>query len=138
MTWEKSCGAVVYTLINGQIQYLLIQSLEGVYGFPKGHVESGETEEETALREVLEETHVQIRLVDGFRTVTEYDLPNRADTKKQVVFFLGEYAGGEIIPQKEELLGASLMSYDQAMSMLRFDDSRRILREANEFLSHSC
>lgn len=134
MTWEKSCGAVVFTVVADQIKYLLAQSLEGVYGFPKGHVEQGETETETALREVFEETHIHVTLLDGFRSVTEYALPNKANTMKQVVYFLGEYTDQEIIHQKEELLGACLATYDEAIKMLRFEDSKRILTEANAFL----
>lgn len=56
MNIEISCGAVVFTKINGEIKYLLIQNLEGIYGFPKGHVEKEEKEKETALREIYEET----------------------------------------------------------------------------------
>ena len=53
---EKSCGAVVFTRLNGEIKYVIIQSLAGYYGFPKGHMEAGESEKQTALREVYEET----------------------------------------------------------------------------------
>ena len=68
MITEKSCGAIVYTKDNGSIQYVIIRSKEGFYGFPKGHMEENETEEETALREVAEETGLTITLVPGFRT----------------------------------------------------------------------
>ena len=50
MAFEKSCGAVVFTRVGGELRYVLAQSLRGHYGFPKGHVEPGETETETALR----------------------------------------------------------------------------------------
>ena len=54
---EKSCGAVVYTEIGGKRRYLLVDSIrETNCGFPKGHMEDGETKEETALREIEEET----------------------------------------------------------------------------------
>lgn len=48
MRLERSCGAVVFTRIGGEPRYVLVRSLEGVYGFPKGHMEPGETPEETA------------------------------------------------------------------------------------------
>ena len=134
MTREKSCGAVVFTVADGQIKYLLVQGLGGVYGFPKGHVEAGETETETALREVFEETHVRISLIEGFRTVTEYALPGKPDTVKQVVYFLGEYRDQEVIHQREELLSACLVTYEQALTMFRFDDYRQILTQANDIL----
>lgn len=134
MTWEKSCGAVVFTKLNGQVKYLLVANLEGIYGFPKGHVEEGEAETDTALREVREETGLTVRLIDGFRTTDEHAIPQKADTMKQVVYFLGEYAGQEVAYQQEELSGAYLVSYEKAMGMFQFESSRRILREANAFL----
>ena len=48
MNIERSCGAVVFTRVNGEIRYVIIESIEGIFGFPKGHMEAGETEEETA------------------------------------------------------------------------------------------
>ncbi len=134
MTWEKSCGAVVFTVEDGQIKYLLAQSLGGLYGFPKGHMETGETETETALREVFEETHIQIDLLDGFRAVSEYALPGKVDTMKQVVYFLGKYRDQQIIHQKEELLSARLATYEEALRLLRFEDSKQILTQANDML----
>ena len=134
MTWEKSCGAVVFTRENGQVKYLLVANLEGIYGFPKGHVEAGETETATALREVREETGLTVRLIDGFRTTDEHAIPQKADTMKQVVYFLGEYEGQEVDYQQEELSGAYLVSYEEAMGMFQFESSRRVLTEANAFL----
>lgn len=134
MTWEKSCGAVVFARENGQVKYLLVANLEGIYGFPKGHVEAGETEVETALREVREETGLMVRLIDGFRTTDEHPIPQKAGTMKQVVYFLGEYAGQEVAYQQEELSGAYLVSYEEAMGMFQFESSRRVLTEANAFL----
>lgn len=106
MKYEKSCGAVVFTRLKGKIQYLLISSLEGIYGFPKGHVEAGESEEETALREISEEVGINVKLVDVFRSVDEHPLPQKKNTIKQVVYFIGEYSDQEFIYQKEELSSA--------------------------------
>jgi len=134
MVYEKSCGAVVFTKVRNEIKYLLIRSLAGIYGFPKGHVEKGETEEETALREVFEEVGLTVTLIPGFRTEDEHLLPRKANTMKQIVYFLGEYWGGEYHYQKEELSDALLVDYDTAMTLFQFDSSKRILTEANDFL----
>lgn len=56
MNWEYSCGAVVFTRENGHILFAIVQEQSGAYSFPKGHMESNETEMETAHREILEET----------------------------------------------------------------------------------
>ncbi len=134
MIYEKSCGAVVFTRINNEIKYLLISNLTGIYGFPKGHVEQGETEEQTALREVFEETGVTVRLLPGFRTVDEHPIPQKENTIKQIVYFLGEYHNQEFHYQKEELTDALLVDYETATSLFQFDNSKRVLTEANNFL----
>ena len=88
---------------NGE-QYdlvLLRHRFGGHWSFPKGHVEAGETERQTALREVKEETGLSIRLYDGFRESVEY-FP-QAGVKKQVVYFLGEALGDELVRQEEEI-----------------------------------
>ena len=135
MRYEKSCGAVVFTKIDGEIKYLIIKSLNGVYGFPKGHVEPGESEEQTALREINEEVGLRARLLHGFRVVDEYPIPRRENVIKQVVYFLGEYDGQDFTYQKEELSGACLLDYESAMSVMQFESNKRILTEANSFLS---
>ena len=135
MTYEKSCGAVVFTREGGKIKYLVIKSLTGIYGFPKGHVEQGETEEQTALREVFEETGISVSLLSGFRVEEEYPLPQKEDTIKQVVYFLGEYCDQEPRYQASELTDALLVDYETAMSLFQFDVSRRILTEADKFLA---
>jgi 8-oxo-dGTP pyrophosphatase MutT (NUDIX family) len=134
MIYEKSCGAVIFTRINNEIKYLLIRNLAGIYGFPKGHVEQGETEEQTALREVFEEVGLAVKLVSGFRCEDEHPIPEKGNTMKQIVYFLGEYSNQEFTYQKEELTDALLTDYETAMTLFQFDSSKRILTEANNFL----
>ncbi len=133
MRFEKSCGVVIFTHAANEIRYVLAQSKNGHFGFPKGHVENLETEEETALREVFEEVHLKPTLLPGFREVSEYDIPN-ADVRKQVVFFLGSCASQKIVVQKTELLCARLVSYEEAMRLLKYEDDKRILTKARQFL----
>ena len=134
MTYEVSSGAVVFTREGGSLRYVIVRSLEGYYGFPKGHIEGTETEEEAASREIREETGLSVRLVPGFRTMDEHSIPDKPDVMKRIIYFLGEYEGQEICFQKEELLEALLLSYEDAMERFQFESSRRILKEANDFL----
>ena len=136
MQYEKSCGAVVFTRIDGKIRYVLAQNLEGYYGFPKGHMEAGETETETALREIREEVGLFPRLIDGFRTCDEHPIPSKPGVIKQVVYFLAEYEDQEIAFQKEELMSAPLVSYEEAMALFVFEGSKRILTEAHAFFNN--
>ncbi len=134
MTYERSCGAVVYTRTDGGVRYVLVRQKKGFYGFPKGHVEGGETETETALREIWEEVGLRPALIDGFRVEDEYPLPEKRDVIKKVVFFLAEYEGQEIHPQEEELLGARLADYDEAMALLSYESTKQVLKKAHDFL----
>lgn len=135
MKHEKSCGAVVFTRDDGTIRYVIIRSKGGFHGFPKGHVESNETEEQTALREIFEETGLRPTLIPGFRTTVTYQLPKKKDTDKTVVFFLGSFSGQRIRIQETELSGASLLPFDKAMEVLEAENFRRILAEADAFLN---
>lgn len=135
MVYEKSCGAVVFTRIGDEIKYLLVANLEGIWGFPKGHVEENEAEEETALREVYEETNLKIKLIDGFRTTDEHFIPTKKNTIKQITYFLGTFESQEIIYQKDELSACCLVNYAEAVSLFQFESSKRILREANDWLN---
>lgn len=127
--YEKSCGAVIFRRDGGRLQFLIVKNKKGRnWGFPKGHVELGENEEQTALREVREETGLDVTLCRGFRAVSRYSLWNRAS--KRVVFFLAEYTGGEILLQEEEIERARWLSSTAAAGFFRFDNDRRVLRSA--------
>ena len=136
MKIEKSCGAVVFTREGGTIKFVIIRSPEGFYGYPKGHMEAGETEEQTALREIREETGLDVTLLEGFRTEDAHALvrEGRPDVTKQIVYFLAEYTGQVLRAQEGEVTEIRLMTFDEAMAAFQFESSRRILREAAEFL----
>ena len=132
---ERSCGAVVCTRAgDGKLLYVIVRNKNGIYGFPKGHCEGTETEEETALREIREETGLVPRLLTEFRTVNTYPLHEKPGVTKQVVYFTAVYSGQTPVPQESELSGVFLMDYQEAWNALQFAASRRILREANAFL----
>ena len=138
MNYEYSCGAVVFTRTEGQPHYVLVRANnqpEGCHGFPKGHMEAGATVEQTALREIYEEVGLRVRVLPGFRAVTEYQLPAPPDTRKRVVFFLAQYEGQETTVQESERAAITIAPWPQALELTEFADSKRILTEAHEFLS---
>lgn len=135
MITEKSCGAVVFTVENNNIKYVIIRSKDGIYGFPKGHMEGAESETETALREVSEETGLIVRLIDGFKTEDVYTFFRNGETRsKHIVYFLAEYANQTPKAQEEELSSLHLMDYDAAISVFQFESSKRLLSKAHAFL----
>ena len=113
---QKSCGAVIFKKENGEASFLcLFQQHSQTYSVPKGHMEAFETEEETAKREIKEETGLSIDFVPGFRETTMYDLPG--GKQKTVVLFLAECTGPLKI-ENNEIKNALWLSVRQAMSTL--------------------
>lgn len=96
---RKSCGVIPYRKAGQETQYLILLQTNGCWSFPKGHMEPGETETETALRELREEAGLTASLIPGLRAVSEYSIPPH--TKKQVVLFLGEVRGDLALQEKE-------------------------------------
>ena len=134
MRYIKSCGFVAYKRIENINHYLIIQSLNGDVGFPKGHMESGESELETAIRELKEETGVDVKVIQGFRRQIEYELRRIPDTIKQSVYFLGECTSDKIICQEAEVAEASFISYEDALKILTFEETKNILKDAEIFI----
>ena len=135
MKLEKSCGAVLFT-IGGKRCYVLVRSAnKRHWGLPKGHVEAGETEQETALREVIEETGIKASLTEGFRKQIEYDMPNGA--RKQVVFFVAKYDGAtqEFVLNPSEVSDIVAVPLDEALKMITHDAVRQVLLEADCWIS---
>ena len=134
MKYEKSCGGVVFSRASGDVRYLIIESREGIFGFPKGHMEGNETEKETAIREIFEETGLSPDFIDGFRVEQQYPLPRKKGVTKKVVYFLAEFEEQEIIPQEKELKSTKLLSYDEAIGILQFQNAKDVLTSADKFI----
>ncbi len=136
MQRERSCGAVVFCIEGGQPRYLLVRSQKGIWGFPKGHMRKRESEHDTALREIKEETGVDVSFIDGFRTFCEYPLErkNRPDALKTVIYYLAKFEGQCAAPQDLEISETALMDYDSAMNALQYENLRKILNEANSII----
>ena len=131
---EKSCGTVTFTRAYGGIKYLITQTDYGVYGFAKGHVEGGESERQTAIRETWEETSVKPKIVNGFRKTIEYTLKN--GNEKTVVFFLGDFGTQQPCHNDGfENMTYKIVPYEEALELLTFDNTKRILKSAQEFLT---
>jgi bis(5'-nucleosidyl)-tetraphosphatase len=131
---EKSAGAVVFRDTGDGRQYLLLQNA-GRWDFPKGGVEKGESETETVMREVKEETGLpEFKLIPGFRRVIEYFY--RRDGKnihKQVIYMLARTSEDEVRISSEHQ-GFGWFSYHDAIEKASYDNSKRTLSEAEKFI----
>lgn len=133
MKLEKSCGAVLFREEDGVRRYLILQSVKGHWSLCKGHVEGNETEHETAIREIREETALSVDFVENFREVITYS--PYPGCMKDVVFFLARVSGGELTCQPEEVAQAEFLPYEAAAGRLTHDSDRRVLTEAKHFLN---
>ena len=135
MPKEKSCGAVVFKRHKDGAKYLLLHYEAGHWDFPKGAQEKNEKDEQTAAREIKEETGIEdIEFVDGFREVIKYFYKRRGKTVyKEVVFFLVQ-SPAEEVKLSFEHIGYAWLSYEHAFKKLTFDNSKELLRKANQFL----
>ena len=132
MKYEKSCGAVIFRKTDDW-NVLLIRHTKGRHiSFPKGHVEPGEMESQTAEREILEETGLKVRVDRRFRAENRYNI--RPDTQKLVVIFAAITDQAEITPQPEEIAEARWVPVAQAEERLTYERDRKIMREAFEHI----
>ena len=99
--FEKSCGAVIYTKLDGMRLYLIEQMQKGHRSICKGHMEKDESEHQTAAREILEETGLTVKFVEGFREIIEYS--PYENCLKTVVFFLAYTDNMNVVSQEEEI-----------------------------------
>jgi len=126
----KSCGAIV--IYKGkESKFLLLKHRLGHWDFPKGLVEKGETEKETARREVEEETGLKIKIGKKINKVQyTYTFKKKLITK-EVVFFLAESKNMKVTISPEHT-AFTWAPYLKAMSLLPFKNQKETLKKANE------
>ena len=129
MKQEKSCGCIV---LNDQKEILLVHHLKGHWGFPKGHMEEGETEIETALREVKEETNIDVEINEKYRYTQNY-CPQE-DIQKEVVLFLAQSKNNAKKAQQEEVSEVKWFSFEEALETITYDNTKEVLIKLKEDL----
>ena len=133
MTKEKSCGAVVYRFEKERLFFLVEHMVQGHTSIPKGHVEGNETEEETAIREIREETGLEVRLDTVFRHDIYYS-PGEG-IMKQVIFFAAEAVSGDMRNQECEVTSLEWLPYDRAIAAMTYESDKDVLSHAAVYLS---
>ncbi len=123
----SSAGAVVFRRAEEGLQVLMITVKGTRRSFPKGHIDQGESKEQTAKREVFEETGIKVSILPDFC----YEVPSARKTDNRSIFFLlGEYEGGQLVAQKEEIDAAVWVPVDQVYSLISFANDRAMFEAA--------
>lgn len=122
MKHEKACGTIV---INDN-KVLVIQQKQGFWGFPKGHMEQGENEIETAVRETKEETNLDVIIEDKTRFCLTYFIEDN-NIHKEVVYFVAKVDGKvDIKPQIEEVNSIAWIDIAKVEDILTFDNLKEL------------
>lgn len=128
---EVSAGAVVYK--KDSLEYLIILDRNDNYGFPKGHIEKGETLKEAAKREIKEEVGLDVDINNDFEYKIEY-LINEGKTKKIVYYYLVEVKDQVPYINDGEAKEILFLDYKNAYNKCTYDLSKKVLYEANNYL----
>lgn len=134
MKKEKSCGAVIYSFDSqNNIVYLVQHMRLGHISMCKGHVEGDETEKETALREIKEETGLDVDLDMNFRHKITYEpFPGII---KDVHFFVA-YSKRQDAKDlhDDEVTYQEWLPYEKTYDILTHDSDKETLKEANIYI----
>ena len=140
---EKSAGAAVFRMEQGHPLYLLlhypssVKTKKSYWDLPKGHVEGPESEQETARREILEETGIKdISFLEGFRVRIHYFFQSGGSKiSKTVAFFLVQTKEKRVRISHEHL-AFQWLPYEEALGELKYENAKRVIRSAQEFLNN--
>ncbi len=138
MLKEFSFGAIICKIKNDSLLFLLINSKRnGIWGFPKGHIENGESETETARREIFEETGIKnIEFIENFRQEDVYIIDGAASrtderqVEKHSIYFLASALEDTLDFDKNEILELKWTAINQAQDLLSFANQKKIINSA--------
>ena len=135
MPSEKSCGAVIFRR-GDSLKYLLLHYEGGHWDFVKGHVEKGESEKDTVLRETAEEVGItNLTFVEGYRQPISYYYRRAGKTVfKEVVFYLLETTV-ETVRLSREHVGFDWLKFERAHERLTYKNAKDTLQKAHDYLA---
>lgn len=131
---DYSSGGIVYRVINGKVQFLLVKLLGGNWGFPKGHIEEGETSIEAACREIKEETNIDVELINPDRFVEKISYVVGEGILKYVDFYLARALNEDVIIDTNEISDYKWCNYEESLEIITFSSQRNILQKARLYI----
>lgn len=123
---------------NGVYEFLLIRGInQKSITFPKGHIENNENEKQTAIREVKEETNIDIEIIGSNKFKRKMKYLVASNVYKEVSFFIAKALNYDIKVPKDEIDSAIWLPYEKAMKTITFSYQRLILKQAMLYLYKS-
>ncbi|MFI3306941.1 MAG: NUDIX domain-containing protein [Mycoplasmatota bacterium] len=130
MKTEKSCGTFI---VDGQKVLIIKQKRLGDYGFPKGHMEAGESEMQTALRETKEETNVDVEIISDKRYLISY--PKDDGILKEVVYFFAKAVNKDFLKMQEKEISEILwVDVEEVEKILSYENIKGLWLSAKKDL----
>lgn len=129
---DTSFGIIPVWNDNGIDRFLLVQSQKtDEWTFPKGHPEAGETEIQSALRELREETGITcIELITGVSYTDQYSFDRDGQKiDKTVKFFVGKVTDSKVTIQEKEISNYRWATYEEALTTISFEEPKKILKD---------
>lgn len=134
MKTQVSAGIIVFRVNHGQREYLLLHYIGGHWDLAKGKIEGDESKQDAAVRELLEETSLTAKIIDGFEHHLSYHFRHQGSLiEKTVYFFVGELESGRV-HLSDEHIGFAWLSYEDSLKKLTFENAREIIKKAELFL----
>jgi 8-oxo-dGTP pyrophosphatase MutT (NUDIX family) len=148
VVWEVSVGSVLCRKAsNGTREYLILQYPSGHFDFPKGHMEAGETEEDTLRRETAEETGIKDIQVYPERVSIRYFYQARGNEYerrvreqrgtwifKVVYFYPAQALSATDVEISHEHIGSIWLPFEAALAKVTFDNAKRVLQSTEDYL----
>lgn len=142
MNKEFSAGGIIFKKDSARILFLVIYSKKNnIWGFPKGHLEHGETEKEAAQREIKEEIGLNdLHFIDGFKEKVRYETVSKRSPfqgeriEKYVTYFLCEIKFQDIIVDGREISDYKFLPLYETGKLVRFRNLNKILEKAYDFI----
>jgi bis(5'-nucleosidyl)-tetraphosphatase len=135
MIQQQSAGVILYYKSNNKFTYLLLHNVNGHWDFPKGKLEAGESHEQAALRELMEEAGLTAKIMPGFKKSISYFFKEHDGTliHKTVTFFLAESEQQKVV-LSDEHKDFGWFSFKQALAQLSYKNAQEILTSAYTYL----
>ena len=138
MKHEKSCGAIIFYCVENEPRFLIVKYKKehDYWGLVKGHIEENETEINTAVREIKEETGISdLKFIDCFRETERYS--PKEDVIKEVVYFLAETKNNNVWLDKDELIDYKWLTVEEAIKRLKFKRNKETIMKAYTIIKNN-